>query len=65
MSWITISLSVLSAVLLLTLLVAVDGLKLQPVRVPQLPRSAGTNGRAGGPTHMGRHQQIRRVFSMF
>ncbi|MBM4133632.1 MAG: hypothetical protein FJ245_07680 [Nitrospira sp.] len=65
MSWIIISLSILSAVLLPALLVAVEGLKLQLVRVPPTPRSAGTNGRAGRPTHMGRHQQIRRVFSMF
>lgn len=64
MSWI-ISLSALSAILVLALLIALDGCKLQPVRALRQSKRAGANGQAGRPIQSSRTQPGRQTFSMF
>jgi hypothetical protein len=65
MTWMIISLSILSAILVLALLISVDGHNPQPARASRSPQPAGRNGQAGRPIHSGRHRRVRQVFSMF
>lgn len=65
MSWLIMLLSVLSAVLILALLVAVDGGRLQAARVSRQPNPIGRNGWARKPIRSSRPQPNRHSFSMF
>ncbi len=65
MSWLIMSLSILSAVLVLALLISVENSRPQTVRLSRQPKSEGTNGQAGNPAHSSRQQRIRQTFSMF
>lgn len=65
MSWMIISLSILSTMLVVALLMTVDGRTPQPTRVSRQPKPAARKGQAGSRIHSGGPQPDRQIFSMF